>query len=511
MLCLSRQIISFRPIFHILTRRPLLTTIQWRALPVRTKTRWRNPTEIPSVRKKDVRRLRREQEKAEAKIPGTEGFLRAQRKAAKLQNKEARRARIAAGEPLTDEADIKAEEQAKIDREKLFKKRAEPVRRQARRDFKHAQREYATRTPEELERGFKIRRDGQRRQFPQTPLPDIPKSYQDAAKTSRIRSPDYKPRVYKTKEEYELERSQLRTKDSVKTHDDFHNQTFKYKLKEEKKWSSEEEAPKDFLVKHFDRTGGSTNPAERFSPRSDRSQYGTRDTANTRPWDGPSKGDERSSGRSDHRQDFNGHSDRSTGRASDRMEKTHSLNDRGDRSKAPFASRSRSDERYAKREPWMVQKEAVKRKIGGEAWAPPKRLSPDTLEAIRTMHKSDPDKFSTPILAQQFKQSPEVIRRILRTKWQPNEEEVLDRQERWERRGEKIWTKQAELGVRPPKKWREMGVANTGESGVAPRYKKNAHARDRSSDRPNHFVAQRRGAFDYNEAGLRKPFSERIL
>ena len=56
-----------------------------------------------------------------------------------------------------------------------------------------------------------------------------------------------------------------------------------------------------------------------------------------------------------------------------------------------------------------------------------------------------------------FKVSPEAIRRILKSKWEPNEEEQERRAERWERRGEKIWAR-----------WRETGgVANKRRSSVA--------------------------------------------
>lgn len=504
MICLARQIKSIGPIIPFLTHRPIPTTIKWRAPIVQTAhSHWNSKTTpigdtIPT-RKKAIREQRRAKEKAEAKIPGTEAFVKAELKAQKLTKKEARKAQIAAGEPLTDEADIKAEEQARRDKEKLAKKQAEPVRRQARRDFKQDRREAARKTPEELreqeEGGLKIRQ--------------------------RVHYAGYKPRVYKTKEEYELERSKRGTKATVKTLD---GPGTGYNSRDDKSWGSSPmgDVTRNFIGNHFDRNGGAARPAEASFSRSDRPQHDARDSASKRPWDSRGKGDENSASRPGRWQDpFEGRNERTSGRDSDHPAtrpfsfasiSPRRSDDHGDRSATPFVSRSRSDEQYVKREPWMVQKEAVKRKIGGEAWAPPKRLSPDTLEAIRTMHKSDPDKFSTPILAQQFKQSPEVIRRILRTKWEPNEEEVLDRQERWERRGEKIWTKQAELGVRPPKKWREMGVANTGEAGVAPRYKKNAHTRDNYGERPKHFSAQRRGASsDYDEARFKRPFSERIL
>ncbi|KAF1991397.1 hypothetical protein K402DRAFT_388807 [Aulographum hederae CBS 113979] len=116
-----------------------------------------------------------------------------------------------------------------------------------------------------------------------------------------------------------------------------------------------------------------------------------------------------------------------------------------------------------KQEDWKIQKKAIEEKIEGQAWTPRKRLSPDTIEGIRAMHVKYPDRFTTPILAEEFGVSPEVIRRILRTKWRPSPEEDERRRQRWDRRGEAIWTKLAELGTKPPKKWREMGVGKAAE------------------------------------------------
>ena len=114
---------------------------------------------------------------------------------------------------------------------------------------------------------------------------------------------------------------------------------------------------------------------------------------------------------------------------------------------------------FRDREQWQVQKNALRRKFGGEGWQPRKRLSPDALEGIRALHAQHPEKYSTPVLAEQFKISPEAIRRILRSKWKPNEEEQADRLRRWDKRGENIWSQMVELGVKPPKKWREMGIS----------------------------------------------------
>lgn len=107
---------------------------------------------------------------------------------------------------------------------------------------------------------------------------------------------------------------------------------------------------------------------------------------------------------------------------------------------------------------WRAQKAALKAKLNGEAWNPRKKLSPDTMEGIRHLNATYPDKFTTPILADHFKVSPEAIRRILKGKWRPNEAEYEERMQRWDKRGERIWTNLVEMGVKPPKKWREMGV-----------------------------------------------------
>ena len=110
------------------------------------------------------------------------------------------------------------------------------------------------------------------------------------------------------------------------------------------------------------------------------------------------------------------------------------------------------------REPWQVQKNALTEKFGSQGWKPRKRLSPDALEGIRALHTQYPEKYTTPVLADQFKVSPEAIRRILKSKWRPNDEEEANRRRRWDTRGEGIWSQMVEIGIKPPKKWRDMGV-----------------------------------------------------
>ena len=112
----------------------------------------------------------------------------------------------------------------------------------------------------------------------------------------------------------------------------------------------------------------------------------------------------------------------------------------------------------SKQEPWQVQKDALLKKFGSSGWTPRKRLSPDALEGIRALHAQYPEKYTTPELAKHFEVSPENIRRILKSKWRPNEEEEGNRRQRWIKRGESKWSQMAELGIKPPKKWRRKGI-----------------------------------------------------
>lgn len=113
-----------------------------------------------------------------------------------------------------------------------------------------------------------------------------------------------------------------------------------------------------------------------------------------------------------------------------------------------------------KREDWQIQKSALASKLSSQPWNPRKRVSPDTLSGIRALHASDPTTYTTPLLAQHFQISPDAVRRILKSKWQPSEQEVEKRMERWERRGVRKWEEMASQGQKPPRKWREMGVEN---------------------------------------------------
>ncbi|TKA49815.1 hypothetical protein B0A49_11806 [Cryomyces minteri] len=148
------------------------------------------------------------------------------------------------------------------------------------------------------------------------------------------------------------------------------------------------------------------------------------------------------------------------------------------------------------KEPWQVQKAALAEKFGEAQWAPRKRLSPDALEGIRALHAQYHDKFTTPILAEQFKVSLETIRRILRSKWKPNAEEEKDRLRRWDKRGERIWTNLVELGPKLPKKWRDMGIEKA-EPGALPKWKKGSR-RELDDGRRESYDGDRGAAWSRN-------------
>jgi hypothetical protein len=118
-------------------------------------------------------------------------------------------------------------------------------------------------------------------------------------------------------------------------------------------------------------------------------------------------------------------------------------------------SNTTSRNETGEQEPWKVQKAALEVKFGDAGWQPRKRLSPDAMDGIRALHAQDPGFYSVPYLANQFEISPEAIRRILKSKWRPTPDEAAKRSERWERRGQSVWNRWAELGYKPPKKWRE--------------------------------------------------------
>ena len=86
---------------------------------------------------------------------------------------------------------------------------------------------------------------------------------------------------------------------------------------------------------------------------------------------------------------------------------------------------------------WQIQKDALKKKFQGAQWNPPKRLSRQEMESIRLLKEQFPTMTASD-LASHFKISPEAVRRILKAKWIPKEEDLARIESRWNRRGERI-------------------------------------------------------------------------
>lgn len=129
--------------------------------------------------------------------------------------------------------------------------------------------------------------------------------------------------------------------------------------------------------------------------------------------------------------------------------------------------RERMKQRKLEKPHWAIQKEALKEKFP-EGWRPRKRLSPDALNGIRALNQQFPDVYNAESLSQKFEMSPEAIRRILRSKWQPKADEEEDRMRRWRNRGISIWERYAAMGINPPKQWREAGVGASKNRGFGP-------------------------------------------
>lgn len=72
-------------------------------------------------------------------------------------------------------------------------------------------------------------------------------------------------------------------------------------------------------------------------------------------------------------------------------------------------------------EEWRRHRLAIKEAFP-QGWSPPRKLSREAMDGLRAMHMYDKNTFSTPVLAEKFKISPEAVRRILRSKWEPSRE-----------------------------------------------------------------------------------------
>ena len=102
-----------------------------------------------------------------------------------------------------------------------------------------------------------------------------------------------------------------------------------------------------------------------------------------------------------------------------------------------------------------AHREAMK-KAYPDGWSPPRKLSRQAMDSLRALHATDPETFTTPMLASQFRISPEAVRRILKSKWEPTREERARMAER-ERRHREEWVKQKR--AEEAKKLREVMAA----------------------------------------------------
>lgn len=91
-----------------------------------------------------------------------------------------------------------------------------------------------------------------------------------------------------------------------------------------------------------------------------------------------------------------------------------------------------------------------------EGWAPPRKLSREAMDGLRTLHAHDPEQFSTPMLSDKFQISPEAVRRILKSRWVPNDE----------RRGD-MMLKEREMRIARSKQRREEEKKKEREKAVS--------------------------------------------
>ncbi len=106
------------------------------------------------------------------------------------------------------------------------------------------------------------------------------------------------------------------------------------------------------------------------------------------------------------------------------------------RSHRPF---SRKAELKPTPEEYATHRATLKKKFP-EGWAPPRKLSREAMDALRSLHALDPARFSTPLLADKFRISTEAVRRILKSRWEPTREQQTRMAER-ERLARQTWKK----------------------------------------------------------------------
>ncbi|GAA6061281.1 hypothetical protein JCM10212_004687 [Sporobolomyces blumeae] len=77
---------------------------------------------------------------------------------------------------------------------------------------------------------------------------------------------------------------------------------------------------------------------------------------------------------------------------------------------------------------WRKHQETLRSKFPG-GWAPPKRISREAMDLLKTLHRTAPETHTVPVLADKFKISAEAVRRVLRSRFEldPAEKERRER------------------------------------------------------------------------------------
>ncbi|KAF8581332.1 hypothetical protein K439DRAFT_1392804 [Ramaria rubella] len=103
---------------------------------------------------------------------------------------------------------------------------------------------------------------------------------------------------------------------------------------------------------------------------------------------------------------------------------------------------------------WAQHRVALRKAFPG-GWCPPRKISRDAMDSLRMLHRHSPETFTTPVLAQRFKVSPEAVRRILRSRWVPSKERKDELRTKYEakkverkrQRVRKEWSEGVEKGM----------------------------------------------------------------
>ncbi|OMJ28813.1 Required for respiratory growth protein 9, mitochondrial [Smittium culicis] len=79
---------------------------------------------------------------------------------------------------------------------------------------------------------------------------------------------------------------------------------------------------------------------------------------------------------------------------------------------------------------WIKRKNELNQKLGKQSWNPQKKLARASLEKIRLLNKEYPNIYTINKLSQDFKVSFEAIRRILKSKFVPDQKRALEQESR---------------------------------------------------------------------------------